>query len=172
MRAALSAANANAPKGAVEDGPVKYQLAVNDQARSAAEYRSLIVAYRDNSAVRLSDVAAISDGVEDVRNIGMANGKPAILVILFGQPGANVIATVNNVKDLLPELQRAIPPSIKLVIANDRTGTIRSSVRDVEITMAISVLLVVLVVFLFLRNGRAAIIRASPCRSRSSAPSS
>jgi multidrug efflux pump len=158
VRAALSAANANAPKGAVEDGPVKYQLAVNDQARSAAEYRSLIVAYRDNSAVRLSDVAAISDGVEDVRNIGMANGKPAILVILFGQPGANVIETVNNVKALLPELQRAIPPSIKLVIANDRTGTIRSSVRDVEITMAISVLLVVLVVFLFLRNGRAAII--------------
>ena len=158
VRAALSAANANAPKGAVEDGPVKYQLAVNDQARAASEYRSLIVAYRDNSAVRLSDVANVSDGVEDVRNIGMANGKPAILVILFGQPGANVIATVNNVKALLPELQRAIPPSIKLVIANDRTGTIRSSVRDVEITMAISVILVVLVVFLFLRNGRAAII--------------
>ena len=106
VRAALSAANANAPKGAVEDGPVKYQLAVNDQARAASEYRSLIVAYRDNSAVRLSDVANVSDGVEDVRNIGMANGKPAILVILFGQPGANVIATVNNVKELLPELQR------------------------------------------------------------------
>ncbi len=158
VRAALSAANANAPKGAVEEGAVKYQLAVNDQAKSAAEYKSLIVAYRNNAAVRLSDVSAVSDGVEDVRNIGMANGKPAILVILFGQPGANVIATVDTVKALLPELQRAIPPSIKLVVANDRTGTIRSSVRDVEITMAISVVLVVLVVFLFLRNGRAALV--------------
>jgi multidrug efflux pump len=158
VRAALSAANANAPKGAIEVGAVKYQLAVNDQAKAAAEYQSLIVAYRNNAAVRLSDVAVVSDGVEDVRNLGMANGKPAILVILFGQPGANVIATVNNVKTLLPELQRAIPPSIKLVIANDRTGTIRSSVRDVEITMGISVILVVLVVFLFLRNGRAALV--------------
>jgi multidrug efflux pump len=158
VRAALSAANANAPKGAIEQGAVKYQLAVNDQAKSAAEYKSLIVAYRNNAAVRLSDVAAVSDGVEDVRNIGMANGKPAILVILFGQPGANVIATVDSVKQLLPELQRAIPPSIKLVVANDRTGTIRSSVHDVEITMTISVILVVLVVFLFLRNGRAALV--------------
>jgi multidrug efflux pump len=158
VRAALSAANANAPKGAVEQGAVKYQLAVNDQAKSAAEYKSLIVAYRNNAAVRLSDVAAVSDGVEDVRNIGMANGKPAILVILFGQPGANVIATVDSVKQMLPDLQHAIPPSIKLDIANDRTGTIRSSVHDVEITMTISVVLVVLVVFLFLRNGRAALV--------------
>ena len=158
VRAALSAANANAPKGAVEEGAVKYQLAVNDQAKSAAEYKSLIVAYRNNAAVRLSDVAAVSDGVEDVRNIGMANGKPAILVILFGQPGANVIATVDSVKQMLPDLQHAIPPSIKLGIANDRTGTIRSSVHDVEITMTISVILVVLVVFLFLRNGRAALV--------------
>jgi multidrug efflux pump len=158
VRAALSAANANAPKGAVEQGPLKYQIAVNDQARTADQYRTLIVAFRNNAAVRLSDIANVSDGVEDVRNIGMANGKPAILVILFGQPGANVIETVDNVKALLPELQAAIPPSIKLIIANDRTGTIRASVRDVEVTMAISVVLVVLVVFLFLRSGRATII--------------
>ena len=158
VRAALSAANANAPKGAIEQGPLKYQIAVNDQARTADQYRTLIVAYRNNAAVRLSDVARVSDGVEDVRNIGMANGKPAILVILFGQPGANVIETVDNVKAMLPELQAAIPPSIRLIIANDRTGTIRASVHDVEASMTISIALVVLVVFLFLRNGRAAVI--------------
>ncbi|HWA92697.1 MAG TPA: efflux RND transporter permease subunit [Rhizomicrobium sp.] len=158
VRAALSAANANAPKGAIEQGPVKYQIAVNDQARTADQYRTLVVAYRDGAAIRLSDVAKVSDGVEDLRNIGMFNGKDAILVILFGQPGANVIETVDTVKALLPELQGALPPSIKLAIANDRTGTIRASVHDVETTMAISIALVVLVVFLFLRNGRAALI--------------
>ena len=158
VRAALSAANANAPKGAIEQGARKYQVLVNDQARTADQYRTLIVAYRNNAAVRLSDVARISDGVEDVRNIGMANGKPAINVILSGQPGANIIDTVNRVKALLPELRAAIPPSIKLDIVNDRTGTIRASVRDVEITMIVSILLVVFVVYLFLRSGRAAII--------------
>jgi multidrug efflux pump len=158
VRAALSAANANAPKGAIEQGPLKFQVAVNDQARVADQYRTLIVAYRDGAAVRLQDIADISDGVEDVRNIGMANGKPAILVILYGQPGVNVIQTVNNVKAELADLQAAIPPSIRLAIANDRTGTIRASVRDVEITMTVSIILVVLVVFLFLRNGRAALI--------------
>jgi multidrug efflux pump len=158
VRAALSAANANAPKGAIEQGPLKFQIAVNDQARVADQYRTLIVAYRDGAAVRLQDIADVSDGVEDVRNIGMANGKPAILVLLFGQPGVNVIQTVDNVKAELGDLQAAIPPSIRLAIANDRTGTIRASVRDVEITMTVSILLVVLVVFLFLRNGRAALI--------------
>ncbi len=158
VRAALSAANANAPKGAIEQGAVKYQIAVNDQARTADQYRTLVVAYRDGAAIRLADIAKISDGVEDVRNIGMFNGKPAILMILSGQPGANVIATVDSVKALLTELQAAIPPSIKLAVANDRTGTIRASVHDVETTMAISIALVVFVVFLFLRNGRAALI--------------
>jgi multidrug efflux pump len=158
VRAALSAANANAPKGAVEQGPNKFQVAVNDQAKTADEYRTLIVAYRGGNAVRLQDIAKVSDGVEDVRNIGMANGKPAILVILFGQPGANIIATVDGVKASLQELRDAIPPTIKLDIVNDRTGTIRSSLHDVEITLLISILLVVMVVFLFLRNGRAALI--------------
>src|SRR6185312_592882 len=147
-----------APKGALEQGPVKYQIAVNDQARTAEQDRTLIVAYRDGAAVRLSDVARVSDGVEDVRNIGMTNGEPAIIVILFRQPGANIIETVENVKQVLPELQAAIPPSIKLIVANDRTGTIRASLHDVESTMAISIGLVVLVVFLFLRSGRAALI--------------
>jgi multidrug efflux pump len=158
VRAALSAANANAPKGAVEQGATKYQVAVNDQAKTADQYRTLIVAYRDGTAVRLQDVAKISDGVEDVRNIGMANGKPAILVILFGQPGANIIATVDGVKQALPELQAAIPPTIKLDIVNDRTATIRASLHDVEITLLISIVLVVFVVYVFLRNGRAAVI--------------
>jgi len=158
VRAALSAANANAPKGAIEQGSTKYQVGVNDQARTAGDYQTLIVAYRNNAAVRLRDVAKVSDGVEDVRNIGMANGKPAINLILSGQPGANIIDTVNAVKALLPELRAAIPPSIKLDIVNDRTGTIRASVHDVEITMLISIVLVVFVVFLFLRSGRASII--------------
>ncbi len=158
VRAALSAANANAPKGAIEQGPAQYQLGVNDQARTARDYRSLVVAYRNGAAVRLSDVAEVGDGVEDVRNIGMANGKPAINIILSGQPGANIIDTVNAVKAMLPELRAAIPPSVRLDIVNDRTGTIRASVHDVEITMLVSVGLVVLVVFLFLRNGRAALI--------------
>jgi multidrug efflux pump len=158
VRAALSAANANAPKGAIEDGPRRLQIYVNDQARTAADFASLIVAYRNGAAVRLSDVAAVSDGVEDVRNLGMANGKPAILVILSRQPGANIIETVNNVKAVLPQLQGALPASTHLQIVNDRTSSIRASVTDVQITMGISVLLVMLVVYLFLRNARATLI--------------
>jgi multidrug efflux pump len=158
VRAALSAANANAPKGAVEMGAKRYQIYVNDQARTAGDFRSLIVAYRNDAAVRLSDVASVYDGVEDVRNLGMANGRPAILVILFRQPGANIIATVDNVKKALPQLQRALPPSISLDIANDRTTSIRSSLHDVEITMLIAIVLVMLVVYLFLRNARATLI--------------
>jgi multidrug efflux pump len=158
VRAALSAANADAPKGSIDQGVNKYQLNVNDQASTAAQFAPLIVAYRDNAAVRLSDVATVTDGVEDLRNIGMANGKPAILVIISRQPGANIISTVDNVKAILPQLQAALPPSVKLIDANDRTGTIRASLRDVERTLAISIALVILVVYLFLRNGRAAMI--------------
>ncbi len=160
VRAALSAANANAPKGAVEAGPLRFQIYVNDQARTAADFRSLVVAYRNGAAVRLSDVAAVYDGVEDVRNLGMANGKPAILVILFRQPGANIIQTVDNVKAALPQLQASLPPSIRLIVANDTTTSIRASLHDMEITMAIAITLVMFVVYLFLRNARAALI---PC---------
>jgi multidrug efflux pump len=160
VRAALSAANADAPKGAVESGPRRYQIYVNDQARTADDFRSLVVAYRDGAAVRLSDVANVYDGVEDVRNLGMANGKPAILVILFRQPGANIIQTVDTVKAALPQLQASLPPSIRLFIANDQTISIRASLHDMEITMAIAIALVMFVVYLFLRNARAALI---PC---------
>ena len=158
VRAALSATNANAPKGAIEQGNLRYQIYTNDQATTAAQYAPLVVAYRNNSAVRLADVASVTDGVEDVRNIGMTNAKPAILVILFRQPGANIIATVDRVKALLPELQASIPPAIHLIVANDRTGAIRKSLGDVERSLLISVLLVIGVVFLFLRDARATLI--------------
>ena len=158
VRAALSAANANAPKGAVEQGAQRYQVYVNDTATKADQYRTLIVAYRGGAAVRLSDVASVVDGVEDVRNIGMSNNKLAILVILFRSPGANIIDTVARVKAVLPQLQAALPRAVHLDIAIDRTGTIKDSLRDVQRSMIISILLVMFVVYLFLRDGRAAII--------------
>ena len=158
VRAALSAANANAPKGAVEEGARRFQVYVNDTATKADQYKTLIVAYRNGAAVRLSDVAQVSDGVEDVRNIGLSNNRPAILVVLFRTPGANIIQTVDNVKAVLPQLQAALPPAIHLEIAIDRTGTIHDSLRDVQRSMIVSILLVMLVVYFFLRDGRAAII--------------
>ena len=158
VRAALSAANANAPKGAIEQGAQRFQIYVNDTATRADQYRTLIVAYRNGAAVRLSDVAQVSDSVEDVRNLGMSDNKPAVLVILFRTPGANIVQTVANVKAVLPPLRAALPPSVDLAVAIDRTGTIRDSLRDVERSMMVSILLVMFVVYLFLRDGRAAII--------------
>ena len=158
VRAALSAANANAPKGAIEQGAQRFQVYVNDTATRADQYRTLIVAYRNGAAVRLSDVAQVSDSVEDVRNLGMSDNKPAVLVILFRTPGANIVQTVANVKAVLPQLRAALPPSVDLAVAIDRTGTIRDSLRDVERSMMVSILLVMFVVYLFLRDGRAAII--------------
>jgi multidrug efflux pump len=158
VRAALSAANANAPKGAIEQGAQRYQVYVNDTATKADQYRTLIIAYRNGSAVRLSDVADVADSVEDVRNIGMSNNKLAVLVILFRAPGANIVATVANVKSILPQLQAALPRAVDLSIAIDRTGTIRDSLRDVQRSMIVSILLVMFVVYFFLRDGRAAII--------------
>jgi multidrug efflux pump len=158
VRAALSAANANAPKGALQQGSRNFQIYTNDQATLAKQYKSLVIAYLNSAPVRLQDVANITDGVEDVRNIGLTNGKPAILVILYRQPGANIVQTVDNVYAALPDLQAALPPSIKVSVANDRTTAIRASLGDVERTMLLSIGLVILVVFVFLRNGRAALI--------------
>jgi multidrug efflux pump len=158
VRAALSAANANSPKGAVQQGAQRFQLYINDTATQASQYQGLVVAYRDNAPVRLSDVAAVSDGVENVRNLGMANGKPAVLVLLNKQPGANVIDTVDRVRDVLPQIKAAIPPSIDLTVVNDTTTTIRASIHDVERTLFIATLLVLAVVFLFLRNARSAVV--------------
>jgi multidrug efflux pump len=158
VRAALSAANANAPKGAVEVGAQRYQVYVNDTAGVASDYRSLIVAYRNNAAVRLQDVATVLDGVENVRNLGLADGKPAVLLVLHRQPGANVIDVVDRIRALIPELQASIPASIQIIQTIDRTETIRASLHDVEKTLLIAIGLVVLVVFATLRNGRAALV--------------
>ena len=131
---------------------------MNDTATKADDYKTLIVAYRNNAAVRLSDVADVSDGVENVRNLGMANEQPAVLVILNKQPGANVIDTVDRVKALVPEMQASLPPAVQLAVVNDSTTTIRASVHDVERTLVIATCLVLMVVFFFLRNGRAALV--------------
>jgi multidrug efflux pump len=158
VRAALSAANANSPKGAVEFNNGRYQIYVNDTATRAAEYQSLIVAYRNNAGVRLQDVAKVTDGVENIRNLGLADGKPAVLLVLHRQPGANVIDVVDRVRALIPELQASIPATISIIQTNDRTETIRASLRDVERTLLIAIALVVFVVFLTLRNVRAATV--------------
>jgi multidrug efflux pump len=158
VRAALAGANANQPKGAVDDDRRHWQIEANDQARTAADYIPLIVAYRNGAAVGLTDVAEVVDSVQDLRNAGSANGKPSVLVIVSRQPNANIIETVDRVTELLPELRASIPAAIDLAVTMERTTTIRASLRDAGRTLAIAVALVVLVVLLFLRNGRAALI--------------
>ena len=158
VRTVLAATNANRPKGAVEDGGRHWQIYANDQAKHAVEYLPLIVAYNNGAAVRLSDVADVVDSVQDLRNAGIANGKPAVLVIMYKQPGANIIETVDRVRALLPFLRASIPAAIDLSVMMDRTPTIRASLHDVERTLMISTALVILVVFLFLRNARATLI--------------
>src|SRR6185312_4369732 len=143
---------------AIEDGDRHFQLYTNDQANAAEDYRPLVVAYRNGAAVRLTDVATVTDSVENLRNQGMANGKPSVLVILYRQPNANIIDTVDRVKEELPHLRASIPSAIDVNVANDRTTTIRTSLHDVETTLVIAIGLVVLVVFLFLRNPRATLI--------------
>src|SRR5258707_4629655 len=158
VRAALASANAHAPKGAIEDGDLHYQIYDNDQATKASQYRSLLVAYRNGAAVRLSDIGEVLDSVENIRNAGLANGKPSVLVILYRQPGANVIETVDRVRELLPELQASVPSDIDINVALDQSTTIRSSLHEVERALMISIALVIMVVFLFLRNGRATLV--------------
>jgi len=158
VRTALAAANANRPKGAVEEGDRHWQIYANDQAKTAAEYLPLVVAYRNGAAVQLSDVAEVVDSVQDLRNAGMANGKPSVLVIINRQPNANIIATVDRVSALLPSLRASIPGAINLALIMERTATIRGSLRDTERALTIAVVLVILVVFVFLRNVRATLI--------------
>ncbi len=158
VRAALASANANSPKGSIEQGDRHYQLYTNDQSLQASDYVPLIVAYRNSDAVRLGDVAQVTDGVENIRNAGLSNGQPAVLVILFRQPGANIIDTVDAVKAALPELEAAMPADITVTVANDRTPTIRASLNDTQRTLLIAVALVTGVVFLFLRSWRATVI--------------
>jgi multidrug efflux pump len=158
VRAALGSANAHSPKGGIDVGEQRYQIYANDQANKAVDYQSLIVAYRNGAAVHLSDIGEVTDGVENLRNSGLANGKPAVLIILYRQPGANIISTVDRVKELMPQLQASISPAIEVGLAADRSTTIRTSLRDVERTLVLAVLLVIVVVFAFLRNLRATFI--------------
>ena len=160
VRAAIAAANANSPKGAISFNRKRYQIYVNDTASEIAQYRKLIIAYRNGAPVRLGDVAQISNGVEDVRTLGLLNGQRAVLMIIRKQPDANVIETVDRIKALLPEIRASIPAGINLVVTHDRTGSIRTSLHDVEITLLLAVLLVVTVVLVMLRNPRAALVPA------------
>jgi multidrug efflux pump len=160
VRAALASANANSPKGAIEDGNQHYQIYTNDQSVSAADYKPLILAWRNGAPVKLADVADVINSVENLRNAGLADGKPSVIVLLFRQPGANIIDTVDSVKAALPELVAALPSDVQVTVAVDRTTTIRAALRDTELTLLLAVVLVTLVVFLFLRDWRATLI---PC---------
>jgi multidrug efflux pump len=160
VRNMLSQQNANIAKGQLANTTTTSDLATNDQLLKAAEYRPLIVGYSNGAAIRLSDIANVQDSVENLRSAGLANGKPCALVIVFRQPGANIIDTVDGVRAALPQLKASIPSAIDLTVVTDQTTTIRASVRDVERTLIISIGLVIMVVFVFLRNPRATIIPA------------
>ena len=139
-----------------------WEVGANDQLLKAVDYAPLVIAYRNGSAVRIADVGQAVDSVEDIRQAGFLDGQPSVLLVVFRQPGANIIDTVDGIRAALPQLKAAIPQSIKLTVAMDQTVTIRASVNDIEVTLMISVLLVVLVVFLFLRNLRTTSFPASP----------
>ncbi len=159
VRTALNGANANLPKGHFSDSRRLWEVGANDQLFKAVDYESLLIAYRNGLAVRVSDVAKVVDSVEDVRNTGYsADGKPTVMVVMFRQPGANVIETVDHIKAILPQVKAALPQSIDMQTIMDQTAVIRASVRDVERSLVISVFLVILVVFLFLKDLRTTII--------------
>ncbi|WP_426055446.1 efflux RND transporter permease subunit [Janthinobacterium sp. PSPC2-1] len=164
VRAAIQASNANRPKGAISGDERSLQIysgaSTASGGRSAADYRSLVVAWRDGAAIRLDDVAEVVDGVENNNTLGLFNGDPAVIVLITRQPGANVIATVDGVRALLPQLQAQLPGDIKLQVASDSTNSIRSSLHEIEFTLILSIVLVVLVVSAFLRSVRATIIPA------------
>ena len=168
VRAALGSANANRPKGQIADDRHSWTISATDQLMVASEYEPLVVVYRNGAPVRLRDLATVTDSVEDIRAFGLAddkagdvpNGKPAITLTIFRQPGANIIATFDRIVELLPQLEAQIPADMKLSIIMDRTATIRASLADVQFTLMISVGLVILVVFVFLRDWRATIIPA------------
>jgi len=158
VRGVLSSANANTPKGHFSDAHRMWEVGANDQLFHAVDYQPLLVAYRNGSAVRISDVGRAVEGPEDLRNAGYSNGKPSVLLIIFRQPNANIIDTVDGIRAALPQLKAALPQTIDMRVAIDQTLTIRASVANVEYTLIISVILVILVVFLFLRNLRTTFI--------------
>src|SRR5712672_166377 len=158
VRAALRSANANTPKGNLENPSNRWILEDTDQLFKPEQYSPLIIAYRNGAPVRLSDIAKVSEGIEDIRNSAYANGKTAVSMGVGRQPGANIIETVDRIMALLPELTASIPPTVSIGTNFNRTTTIRASVKDIEITMLLTVVLVVMVIFLFLRNAWATII--------------
>ena len=165
IKSAITSANANSAKGGIDQGTQRFQLYANDNATNASDYQNLIVGYRtgvntQGAAIRLSDVAEVYDGVENPKVMGMADGKPAILVQVTQQPGANVIQVVDRIRAMLPELAHELPPAIDLTTVSDGTVSIRNSVREVEETLILSTMLVVFTVFLFLRNWRATMVPA------------
>ncbi len=160
VRNVITGTNVNRPKGFVENHSSKWKIEANDQAKVAKDYMPLIIHHSSNSVVRISDVATVVDSVQDVRNMGMVDGEPCIMVIIFREPGANIIETVNRIYEAIPTLSASIPTSIDLNVVMDRTPTIRGSLADVELTLLISIGLVILVVFVFLKNIRATAISA------------
>ncbi|KQV52269.1 efflux RND transporter permease subunit [Massilia sp. Root335] len=164
VRAAIQATNANRPKGALEGQGMRLQIYSQantpTNGRTAADYKGLVVAWRDGSAIRLQDVADVTDGVENINTLGLFNGQPAVIVLVTSQPGANVIETVDGVRALLPQLQAQLPQDVSMQVASDRTNSIRASLHEIELTLMISILLVVLVVSLFLRSVRATVVPA------------
>jgi multidrug efflux pump len=164
VRAAIQATNANRPKGALEGQGMRLQIYSQantpTNGRTAADYKGLVVAWRNGSAIRLQDVADVKDGVEDIHTLGLFNGEPAVIVLVTSQPGANVIETVDGVRALLPQLQAQLPQDVRMQVASDRTNSIRASLHEIEMTLMISILLVVLVVSVFLRSVRATVVPA------------
>jgi multidrug efflux pump len=164
VRAAIQASNPNRPKGALEGSGMRLQIYSQantpTNGRTAADYRGLVVAWRDGAAIRLQDIADVTDGVENINTLGLFNGQPAVIVLVTSQPGANVIETVDGVRALLPTLQAQLPQDVAMQVASDRTNSIRASLHEIEITLAISILLVVAVVSVFLRSLRATVVPA------------
>ncbi len=158
VRAGLRSVNANAPKGQLTDAATSWTIQATDQLFDADEYRPVIVAWQNGAPVRLGDIASVESSVEDLRTAGLANGKRAVLLVVFRQPGTNIIETVDRVTALMPELRASISPAIDISVVLDRTTTIRASFRDIQLTLLLSIALVVLVVFLFLRKGSATTI--------------
>jgi multidrug efflux pump len=160
VRTAISATNANRPRGVVENGATAWQIYGDVPGLKAADYSGLVIAWRNGIAVRLSDIANVYDGPEDIRTMGLFNGQRAVTVVISRQPGANIIQTVDSVKAQLPIIEAAIPSDIKIAVASDRTTTIRASLHEVEITLVIATILVVIVVSIFLRSLRATVVPA------------
>jgi multidrug efflux pump len=158
VRGVLGSTNLNRPKGQLADGVRTWEIKTNDQLYQAEEYRPVIVTFRSGAAVQLSDLGEVRDSVEDLRTAGLVDGKPAVMVVMFRQPGANIIDTVERVRSIMPQLKASIPSAVELSVVVDRSPPIRGSLRDVELTLVISGMLVILVVFAFLRNVRAALI--------------